>query len=299
MSRDIHDIFDVIMKIIATVYGNDFLRYIGIKGELKKELKTEITTIKGKKLYLDFLCELNDGTIHNFEFQYPKATSNDLERFFGYNILVEVRYQTLTETVIINFGHRKNPEEIKRIGKTKCFNPQYFYLGDIDFDEIMEKINIKVKSEKRLTASEEITLMIMCIVSDCKNKAQKLKGLCKLLKKKELFDESRFEFIESVVKLEIDNLLTEKEKQDIKKEIKMTPQALSTIQRAIDEVNKKVISEAKMEGEAKGMEKGMEKGIEKGRKESMQEIAKAFKDKIDIEELSQATGLSIDEINQL
>ena len=118
-------------------------------------------------------------------------------------------------------------------------------------------------------------------------------------KKKDLFDESRFEFIESVVKLEIDNLLTEKEKQDIKKEIKMTPQALSTIQRAIDEVNKKVISEAKMEGEAKGMEKGMEKGIEKGRKESMQEIAKAFKDKIDIEELSQATGLSIDEINQL
>ena len=49
----------------------------------------------------------------------------------------------------------------------------------------------------------------------------------------------------------------------------------------------------------KGEEKGIEKGIEKGKLEAMREIAKSFKEKIDIEELSQHTGLSIEEIQKL
>ena len=36
--------------------------------------------------------------------------------------------------------------------------------------------------------------MLMCLSPKCKNKAEKLKNICKILKKKELFDETKFEF---------------------------------------------------------------------------------------------------------
>lgn len=68
MDRDIHDIFDVILKIIAVVYGTIFLNYIGIEEEMEKILKVEFTTLAGKKVYLDFLCSLKNGTQHHIEF---------------------------------------------------------------------------------------------------------------------------------------------------------------------------------------------------------------------------------------
>ena len=287
MTRNIHDIYDVILKIIAMVYGNTFLNYIRIEKKIKKELKGEFTTITGAKIYLDYLCELTDGTLCHIEFQYPKAWKNDLDRFFNYNITAQVRYQKITETNIVNFTPQENKEKIRKIGETKCFKPQYFYIGDIDFKKEIEKINIKVKSEKQLSSCEEITLMILCIVPDCKNRLQKLKKICNILKRKELFDESRFEFIQAIVRLEIDNLLTQNEQNKIKKEIMMSPKTLNTILQAIDEVNKKVISEAKMEGR------------DEGRTEAMKEIAKRFKNQIDFKELSSVTGLSIEEIEKL
>ena len=116
--RDIHDIYDVILKIIAAAYGETFLRYIGIDEKLRKNLSVELTTLKGPKLYVDFLCELNDDTLCHIEFQYPNAKTKDLDRFFNYNITSQVRYQKLTETYILNFTGRKIEEKIKAIGKT-------------------------------------------------------------------------------------------------------------------------------------------------------------------------------------
>ena len=51
MDREIHDIYDVILKIIAAVYGNAFLRYIGIDHKIKKILNVELTTLSGREEY--------------------------------------------------------------------------------------------------------------------------------------------------------------------------------------------------------------------------------------------------------
>ena len=55
MNRDIHTIYDVILKIIAFAYGTTFLNYIGIEKEVKEIFNIEFTTLTGSKLYLDFL----------------------------------------------------------------------------------------------------------------------------------------------------------------------------------------------------------------------------------------------------
>lgn len=299
MEREIHDIYDVILKIISMAYGNVFLRYIGLEGEIKKIEKTEIATIAGSKLYLDFLCLLETDIYYNIEFEFPKADNDDIERFFNYNITTQARHQKLTETMVFNFTSKIKDENPKMIGKSKSFHPKHFYLGDIDFEMEMEKIKSKVKSNIKLTSFDEITLMLMCLSPKCKNKAEKFKNISKILKKKKLFDETKFEVIEAIIRMEIKNLLSKKEQTQIKEGIKMTPQNEELILNAINEVNTKVLYEAEQKGVEKGIEKGIEKGMEKGKIEAMKEIAKSFKEKIDIEELSQCTGLSVEEIQKL
>ena len=43
----------------------------------------------------------------------------------------------------------------------------------------------------------------------------------------------------------------------------------------------------------------MEKGIKKGKENTMLEVAKRFKNQIDLKELSEFTGISIEEIQNL
>ena len=58
--------------------------------------------------------------------------------------------------------------------------------------------------------------------------------------------------------------------------------------------------EGKKEGMEIGFKQGVEKGIEKGTKETLISTAKNMKDKnIDVELISEITGLSIDEIYKL
>lgn len=287
MNRDIHDIYDVILKIIAMSYETEFLNYIHIGKKVNEVLNCEITTMKGNKIYLDFLCSADDDTLCHVEFQFPRAKPDDLDRFFNYNITAQVRHQKLTETTVINFTANANEGSIVRIGETKCFKPKYFHLGDIDLDDFLEKINIKVKSNTKLTSFEEITLMLICLIPKCENKGETLKKIYEILQKEELFDESKLEFIQAVIKLEIENLLTYEEQMNIEGEIEMTPQAEKIILQAIDEVNKKTLYNAKTEGMKEGIEKGMKK------------VAKNLKENLTPEEISKYTGLTIKEIEKL
>ena len=299
MDLKVHDIYDVILKLLAVVYGSIFLRYIGCEEEIEKIYNVEITTLKGKKMYLDFLCLLTDNTLRHVEFEYPKANDEDLERFHNYNITAQVRYQMLTDTDVVSFTKSPQKETPKKIGKSKSFHPHYFYIGDIDFEKIFEKINIKAESNRKLTNFEEITLLLRCLEYNFKDKVETLNFITKLLKKEEIFDESKFEFIETIVKLEIDNLLTESERKEIKEEIKVTPQAQETIMQVIHEVNQKVLAETEEEGIKKGIKKGIKRGIKRGKKETQLEIAQKLKKTMNDEQISEITGLSLEKIQNL
>ena len=74
----------------------------------------------------------------------------------------------------------------------------------------MDNINIKVNTNKKLTGEEEIVLMLRCLVPSFRKKASFLEEISKLLNKKELFDEFRFQYFEAVLMLEIHNVIPEK-----------------------------------------------------------------------------------------
>lgn len=312
MNREIYKIYDVIMKIITLFYLNEFLRYIGELREIKEILQTEIITLNGKTRYLDFLCLLADETLCHIEFQFPVAYPDDLNRFFNYNITAEIKYDKTTNTRIFNFTEENQGAKETRIGRSKGFFPDNFYLGNIDFEHELEKINIKLglnqlekiinDNEKNIILSyeEELHLLLMSLAPKYENKKKLLKPIVSLLKNEKIFHTEKIDIIKSIIQLEIDNLLTDNQKKEFDGGIIMTDETERIIKQAVDEVNKKyeqeALYQAEKKGLEKGMEKGLEKGLEKGRKKREEEIAKNLKGIISPEEISKVTGLSLSTI---
>ena len=117
MKRKIHYIFDVILKMIIDIYADEFLEFIDEKRKIKDVLKTEYKTNKGRIMTLDFLCQLEDDTLLNIEFQFTGPDGDDLDRFFDYNILSQTKFDELCETIIILFRTNQSGQKSRKIGK--------------------------------------------------------------------------------------------------------------------------------------------------------------------------------------
>ena len=67
----------------------------------------------------------------------------------------------------------------------------------------------------------------------------------------------------------------------------MTPKAMAVVTQAINEVNQKVLAETR------------EDAFNEGRTKALKQVAKNLRDEIDLDVLSKATGLTVDEIKKL
>ena len=125
------------------------------------------------------------------------------------------------------------------------------------------------------------------------DKKKLLKSIVGLLKNEEIFHEEKIDVIRSIIRLEIENLLTCDEQKEFEGAIKMTNESEKIIKQAVEEVNKKyeqiALEEAKEEGRKEGIKIGMEKGMEKEKRET----AKNLKGLHTPEEISKITGLSL------
>ena len=306
MKKEIYNIYKVILKLIATFWGVDFLKFIEFDGEIKEILKTEIITLNGDYYLLDFLCRLNDETLLNIEFEFPKLKNNECPRLFDYNKVVRVMKNGKTETLVFNFTSKFDDVKCE-IGKSITFHPLTFYLGDVDFEKIFEKINAKISSDIQLTGEEEIALMLRCLVYGFEDKVSTLKYISHLLKKKHLFDKKRYQYLSAIIKLEIENLISKEESEKILKdyggELHMTLEVEDIVINAINQVNRKVLDGEKEERRIEGINERINESIIKGRIEgrakAAKKIARNLKKLYTPEKISEITGLSIEEIEKL
>nr|WP_294998450.1 hypothetical protein [uncultured Methanobrevibacter sp.] len=197
-------------------------------------LNTEIPTLNGKTRYLDFLCRMDDGSICNIEFEFPVAYSHDLERFFDYNIVVEINEGEITDTIVINFKQSGYGSSKIEIGNSKSFHPKNVYLGDIDYlgelEKIKKKVNLdcndleKINKDKesniQLTFKEELHLLIMCLLPKYENKTELLIEIKEILKNEKYIRKEKIDVMNGIIGLEIDNLIS-KEDQELFKGVRI------------------------------------------------------------------------------
>lgn len=222
------------MKLIIILYLNEFLIYIGEERKIVEILNTEIPTLNGKTRYLDFLCRMDDGSICNIEFEFPVAYSHDLERFFDYNIVVEINEEMITDTIVINFKQSRYGSSKIEIGNSKSFHPKNVYLGDIDYlgelEKIKKKVNLdcndleKINKDKesniQLTFKEELHLLIMCLLPKYENKTELLIEIKEILKNEKYIRKEKIDVMKCIIGLEIDNLIS-KEDQELFKDMRI------------------------------------------------------------------------------
>ena len=219
MNRKIQKIYDVLLKIIISIYLGEFLKYIGETRKIDKILQTEIQTLKGKTKFLDFLCRLEDGSLCHIEFQFPVAYSKDLNRFYKYNITAEVKYDETANTIIFNFSTSSKGKSKIPVGECKSYFSKTFYLGDIDFEKILENIHIMLNLNRlesiiypdtpniQLTYTEELHILLMSLAEKYTNKEVLLKQIVELLKNEEIFHEEKIGPIKSIIRVEIENFV--------------------------------------------------------------------------------------------
>ena len=302
MERDIRKIYDFIMKLIIILYLNEFLIYIGEERKIVEILNTEIPTLNGKTRYLDFLCRMNDGSICNIEFEFPVAYSDDLERFFDYNIVVEINEEMITDTIVINFKQSGYGSSKIEIGNSKSFHPKNVYLRDIDYlgelEKIKKKVNLdcndleKINKDKesniQLTFKEELHLLIMCLLPKYENKTELLIEIKEILKKEKYIRKEKIDVMKCIIGLEIDNLISKEDQELFNGDEDMNQELEEKMMKVAKEVNKKY--------EQIALEEAKKEGIKEGEQKGKKEIAKKLKELLTPEEIEKITGLSLQTI---
>lgn len=300
MKRKIHTIYDIILKMIIMEYSDEFLKFIGVKKSIKKILKTEFVTKKGRRLHLDFLCELIDGTLLNIEFQFTDPDGKDLNRFYDYNIFSQTEHNKLCETIIISFKTSMTGQKSHKIGKTKTMHPLFFYLGSIDFMKRLNNIENKIENNINLTNNDEISLMLMCLLPKFTNKQEILEKICTITKNETLLDKTKISILKAVIGLEIENFVNDKNKQKtLLGELNMTPESKKMMYKAIDQAIEKSIQLEREHQYNTGKKDGIKEGKIKGIKEEKIEIAKKLKGKMAPEEIAKITGLTLTAVLKL
>ena len=176
------------------------------------------------------------------------------------------------------------------------------FLGDIPFTEIMEKIIKKCENNIKLSSNDEISLLLMSLVTTCTDKYNILKKVTKILKHEDLFDSTRISMFKKIIEIEIRNFLKPNESDELMKklgDVKMSLKENEQIGLIIEESNTKYIAEVEERGIKKGREEGREEGIKKGREERDEEIIlKLLKIRTPIE-ISQELDYPIETINKI
>ena len=69
------------MKTAAQFFGEELLQYVGVSEKIKRVAPTEIIHLEARKMYQDFLYEMDSGLWYHFEFESDSITKDDLRRF--------------------------------------------------------------------------------------------------------------------------------------------------------------------------------------------------------------------------
>ena len=313
MARKVYKIYDIMLKLLVLIYGDYFLKFLNLDEEIKQILNIEFTNIKGESLYLDFLCLLKNDNLRHIEFQKKKPDCDDYTRFRKYAIAAEAHYGQKTYTLIVRYCKTKNELETMDSEEGICVYFKYFYLGSVDFEDIIKKINIKVDTYKKsnviikITPLEEIALLVMCLVDEVQDIKGNFKKIYEITKYGDLFDYGRFNLFKNLLNLELNNLISEDEKMEIEKELNMdvtegvimTPQLMDDIKKAIQEIDEKEIKIIEEKARTQGITEGIQEGIAQGKMEGMKETIIKLKNFHSVEEIAEMLDLEIDYVKKI
>ena len=270
--------------------------YLDIKGHIVfKNTKNNINRVKAKKSDKDvvFIVDLEESLKINLEMNY------------SYNLKSEIIDRNI---YYLSNYHGMGLEETKAYDEIVTTIQYNFNLDYVDYKNKKPIDEYKLRNEYGNILSEKFKIVHINIVelseiwySEDREKyphsVQVLSGLAvvMLCDSKKEFDKSIREIpLEEEIREDIERIVEEMNLED------QIPERYYNREEELARIDQGIINGEKKRARAAGLREGREEGREEGRKEERKEIAQAMlAKKMNIETISEITGLTVDEIETL
>lgn len=288
---------DIIFKRLFGKIGNelilkDFLEAILEikidKVELDLDKEMEPLYIEEKRAILDIRAKLADNTNINIEMQVKDNKNIEKRSLFHWSKLYlhELKrggqYDDLPKTIVIIitqytvFSDIEDYHTIWRLREEKARDKMLTDSEEIHFIEIPKFLHKKVKNPKKLD-------FWLWFIDNTK------KEMVKMATEKELAIRRAVEELERLTADPALQRILDAEELARMDEIVLRKQNI-----------REGLEQGLKEGLQQGLQQGLEQGLEQGRKNEKEDIAKKLLNMgLDVEKISEITGLTIDEINEL
>ena len=283
---------DKSFKILIDFTMHDFLKGIGIEDEIIVPLPTELMATNCMNRRLDYCGLSRNYEIINVEFQSTVLSEEDEIRIFDYASSLFVKFKLPVKTFIISTVEDKI-RKIEKWHHNDVFTIYIISLKDRDGLKALNSIKSKIRNKETFNGEDIVSLIsIVFMKSDFNEKEL-------LFEVGDLTNKARFEsdFVKDQVKsilLILGNKFI-KDKEELKNfgDIMMeSSHLLSFVKRTSGDLIE--------EGRKEGKSIGIGEGVELGRKDGIISVAKRMLMRgMDIDVISELTGLSIEEINSL
>ena len=147
-SKPLGQVEDEIMKTGAQFFGEELLKWLGVKEPVKGIAPTELVHLETRKMYQDFNYVMRNGWWYHIEFESDPLTKADLRRFREYEAATSRTYGVEVLTCVICTANRKHIlTEITEGINT--YRVKLIQMKKKDGDKILRKIQKKKKLKRK------------------------------------------------------------------------------------------------------------------------------------------------------
>lgn len=286
----IHNNHDVLQKLVLIAFAQELQIAIGDKRKVIGFYPTELIIPTFQKKLMDGVLELEDGTLLNIEFQTGNLKEDFLLRCAQYAINLRVVSRRYVETRIISTGLREKSESCVLISKSKKLEFETFFYSEFDGLEKLNNIKNKIVNNEKLTDNDSCDLIFIPLMGNV-DRVDVAFEVFEILNNEKIFTKEKQSKIKQCQFVVADIVSNGDEKL-----FKKFWEVINMNTNFLREYERELVENSKEEGRDEGIKEGMEKILKFVNRE---EVARNMKGKYSDEEISDITGLSIEEVIKL
>ncbi len=280
---------DKYFKTIAGMYIQDLIRCFGYDYRIRDVLENDIVVNSAISMRLDLLAITYSNILINIEFLSTKLTKKLINRFHDYSLRLWERYGKKVLTIVVSTFEDFNGRIVNEFGIGGVFTIHFKSFTQFDAKKALNDIKYKIKNNEPFSNKDFLTLSLIPFMESREGVENLLWKVCELIGQIRLDDEEdvRLDSIRFGMIVLIEKFVTDK---DRKKEFFELINMYGNYYYEL--YGKEQREQGRLEGRLEGLSEGRSEGF-------AELIRKLLKSGLSVEDLSNRTGLSIEEIESL
>lgn len=148
---------DLASKFAMQFFGNELLRYLGVREKVREIKPTELIRLEARQMHEDFNFLMEDGTWNHLEFERDSIATEDLRRFREYEAVTSRAHQVPVITYVMCSSDVKEPMTSLTEG-INTYRIRLIRLKDRNADAVFEKL--RAKAPENVTKDDLVPVVL-------------------------------------------------------------------------------------------------------------------------------------------